>query len=215
MKPVFLLFICSFLPQILFAATCPKSSQEPARILRTSSGFRLMACGYEEKEKPLRRDRQQMNDFQVYWQKDQEEPKEIFSASAQENFWVSAKKNKLKLEELWSVNGEWMPALSYVASCDRKTCEMDKPICVLKIPRGNFPKVMKDLRSRLQMKDRGPSPEITKLLSQAFALALKGNNEAQTFFIQDPRPSRLDGELGEEWEAAKSKIEKAKKLRCM
>ncbi len=211
----FLMILLGVMPRMVFAAACPNASQEPKLTLRTKSALRLMVCGYEEKEKSVPRGRQQMNEFQVYWQKDQEPPTEIFSASAQETYWVSVKKDKLMLEELWSVNGQWTPALSYEVSCTRKECQPGLPVCALKLPKVNFPGAMKDLQARVQMKDRGPSPELETLLSQAFVQALKGDKEAQEFFTQGLRPSRLDGGLGETWESAKVKIEKAKKLKCI
>lgn len=174
-----------------------------------------MVCGYQEKEKPVDPQRLQMNEFKVYWQKDQETPKELFSASALEEFWVSQKKDKLTLEELWWIDGKFFPALVYQFGCDQKQCRLDSVSCILKLGRKKKSDLMKNLKNRMQMKDRGESPEIEAMLAQAFALALKGDKEAQDFFVKNNRPSRLDGHLGEEWEASKVKIEKALRYKCI
>lgn len=197
------------------AAGCPFSSEEPKLVLRTRESVRLIVCGFEEKEKPIAKNKKQMSEFKVYSQKNQEEPKEIWSVGALENYLVSAIRDGLLLEEMWWLGDKYHPSLKYEIKCDRKECSIGGGSCVLKAPKNPYPKIIKEIKKRLHEKDLGGAPYLDAMMIKAFAQALSGDSEAQDFFLEKNRPSRLDGAFGEEWQFAKLKLEKAKKAGCL
>jgi hypothetical protein len=178
----------------------------------TTQRSTILICGWEDKESKVKG--KHLSEFTVYQVRDKKiVPKPLKIAKANDNYSVYESEKKLIFDEIFFINGSFIPTLSSALNCNNE-CVFSDIKCVLKKKKIQDPTSTKDLLKYGEGKYKGKEP-VDNLVTKVGTLAVYGDAQAKLIFSSKTKERLgLDGAAAEEFSSFQRLFKTLEKAGC-